>query len=88
MDEAGSQSTQSKRTLDDDVARSKPPNAQINQTNERVLPLLETLTGQKFGADPEPWRKWWADQLGLVLRDRYHRASRPTAIPWKNRSPP
>ena len=50
--------------LESDVQTIEEANAQINQTNNRVLPLLETLTGQILGADPEPWRKWWTEQLG------------------------
>jgi Pretoxin HINT domain len=42
-------------------------NARINDSNERVLPLLEALTGQSLGANQEPWRNWWIDQLDLTL---------------------
>ena len=41
-----------------------------------MLPLLETLTGQKLGADPDSWRKWWTEQLGYVYEDRY--GTKPT----------
>jgi hypothetical protein len=58
------------RTLDDDIRSIEAANAQIKETNEALLPLLETLTNQNLGADPEPWRKWWADQLGFVVDDR------------------
>ena len=51
-------------------------NNQIGETNGRVLPLLETLTGQTLGGDQEPWRKWWTEQLGYVYDDRY--TSKPT----------
>ena len=51
-------------------------NSQINLINDRVLPLLETLTGQKLGADPDSWRKWWTEQLGYVYEDRY--GTKPT----------
>jgi hypothetical protein len=55
------------RTLENDVRMLDSLNAQINETNHCVLPLLQTMTGQDFGTDPKPWQKWWTDQLGLVL---------------------
>jgi tetratricopeptide (TPR) repeat protein len=65
------------QTMDNDVRMLDQANAQINQTNERVLPLLQTLTGQDFAADPKPWQKWWTDQLGLVL-DSSTSVTKPT----------
>ncbi len=59
------------QTLENDVQTIEAMNAQIEQTNSRALPLLATLTGQNFGADPQQWQAWWADQLGLVVDDRY-----------------
>ncbi len=59
------------RTIEDDVRSIETANAQINETNGRLLPLLENLTGQTMPADPQLWQKWWADQLGFVLDDRY-----------------
>jgi hypothetical protein len=52
--------------LENDVRSIDETNAQINQTNERLLPLLETLTSQNLGVDPVAWKKWWTDQLGYV----------------------
>ena len=43
----------------------------INQTNDRALPILESLTNQNFGVDPTKWTDWWADQLGFVVDSRY-----------------
>jgi hypothetical protein len=59
------------RTLVNDVRMLDELNVEINDTNDRVLPLLTALTGQALGADPRPWQRWWTDQLGLVLDDRY-----------------
>ena len=67
---------QIQRNLENDVIRVEQANTQINQANERVLPLLETLTGQKLAANPEAWRKWWTEQLGYVYDDRY--SNKPT----------
>jgi tetratricopeptide (TPR) repeat protein len=52
--------------MDDDIRMLDDANAQITETNDRVLPLLQTLTGQDFGTDSKAWRHWWTDQLGLV----------------------
>ena len=59
------------QTLESDVLRLEQANTQIDEGNARLLPLLETLTGQTRGADPESWRKWWTEQLGYVYDDRY-----------------
>ncbi len=65
--------------LEDDVRMIQDLNTQIDQLNERVLPILETLTGQSLGADPEAWRRWWTDLLGYVDDDRYPSA-KPTLV--------
>jgi tetratricopeptide (TPR) repeat protein len=64
------------QTLNNDIQVVEAANDQINQVNGRVLPLLSTLTGQDFGADPQPWQKWWTDQLGYV-----YQSSTPTTKP-------
>jgi hypothetical protein len=69
MEETQSRINRLNRTLDDDIRNIEEANAQINETNDAVLPILETLTGQKLGADPQPWQKWWADQLGFAVDD-------------------
>src|SRR5262249_13988398 len=43
--------------LESDIQSIEEVNAQLNQTNERVLPLLQTLTSQNLGADPSAWKK-------------------------------
>ncbi len=59
------------RGVYDDAGLIEEVNAQINETNGRLLPLLESLTGQKLGADQQAWQKWWSEQLGYVYDDRY-----------------
>ncbi len=71
MNEAIIRSNAVKQTVDNDIQLLEGMNAQIDQANGRILPLLEDLTGQKFGDDPRAWQTWWADQLGLVYDDRY-----------------
>ena len=71
MNEAMIRSSAVNASLESDIQMLQNVNTQIDQTNDRVLPLLNTLTGQSFGADARAWQTWWADQLGLVLDDRY-----------------
>ncbi len=47
-----------------DVATLDAQNAVITQTNARVVPLLESMTGEQLGDDAEAWTKWWADEQG------------------------
>jgi tetratricopeptide (TPR) repeat protein len=65
------------QTLDDDVRMLDEANARINATNDRALPLLQTLTGQDLGDDPKPWQKWWSDQLGFVADDTSSSSTKP-----------
>jgi Pretoxin HINT domain len=53
------------QSLDDDVRMLDALNAQIEQTNEHVLPLLEGFAGQSFGTDSKAWQAWWTNQLGV-----------------------
>ena len=53
--------------LERDVASIEAANAPIRQLNSRVLPVLETATGNRFGEDQAAWRDWFADVLGLAL---------------------
>jgi Pretoxin HINT domain len=59
------------RGLTDDVRLVEEANAQINETNSRLLPILASLTGQQMGIDQVAWQKWWSEQLGYVYDDRY-----------------
>ena len=56
------------QTLENDVQTIEAINAQMNQVNDRVLPLLRALTAHDLGPEPESWRKWWTDQLGYVYQ--------------------
>jgi Pretoxin HINT domain/HEAT repeats len=62
--------------LENDIRTVEAANTEINQVNDRVLPVLRALTGRDFGADSEPWQKWWTDQLGYV-----YQSSQPTSKP-------
>jgi tetratricopeptide (TPR) repeat protein len=56
------------QTLENDIQTVEAANAQMNQVNDRVLPVLRKLTGRDLGAEPDSWRKWWTDQLGYVYQ--------------------
>ena len=77
LDAAAQLNEQIERRLGDDIRAVEEANAQINETNSRALALLESLTGEKLGAEPAAWQKWWAEQLGLSFNDRYA-DSKPT----------
>ena len=59
-----------------DVLAIEAVNAQINQVNERILPIIEAASGQRIGVEPEKWKGWWSDQLGYQFQ-----ASQPTTKP-------
>ena len=60
------------QALQTDLAMSvqavQTANAGINQVNDRVLPILKTVTGQDLGVEPEKWKSWWTDQLGYAYQ--------------------
>jgi tetratricopeptide (TPR) repeat protein len=64
------------QTLAQDVQAIEMINAQINILNDRVLPIVQTATGQKLGVEPDKWKDWWTDQLGYAFQ-----ASQPTFKP-------
>ena len=60
-----------------DIRALEEINGQINQLNDRVLPIVKTLTGQDLGAEPDKWKGWWTDQLGYVYQSSAPR-TKPT----------
>ena len=64
------------QSLQEDIRSVEAANAQINQVDDRVLPILKALTGHDLGIDPDSWRKWWTDQLGYV-----YQSSQPSTKP-------
>ena len=71
LEQSQRRSQQIEQILEDDVRVIQNANTQINYANSLVLPLLSSVTGQQFEADPKPWQKWWAEELGLAYNDRY-----------------
>ena len=41
-------------------------NAGISEVNDRVLPLVKTLSGQDLGTDRTAWNQWWNNELGYA----------------------
>ena len=64
------------QSLAQDVQAIEAINEQITQLNSRVLPIVESASGQKLGAEPEKWKGWWTDQLGYAFQ-----ASQPATKP-------
>jgi hypothetical protein len=56
------------QTLADDIEMVEAVNKELNQLNDRVLPVLKSLTGMELGAEPDAWKKWWTDQQGYVYQ--------------------
>jgi hypothetical protein len=65
------------QSLANDVQTLEAVNSEIDQIDDRVLPILKTLTGQELGTEPDAWRKWWTDQLGYVYQSNQP-ATKPT----------
>ncbi|WP_169977860.1 polymorphic toxin-type HINT domain-containing protein [Tautonia rosea] len=48
-----------------DVAAIEAHNAPIRFVNAMVLPVLKEATGLEYGEEPEAWKAWWVNQIGL-----------------------
>lgn len=59
--------------LQQDVQWVQSTNAQIQQSNDRVLPVLEGATGLAYGTETDQWRNWWFGQIGM----QYQRSDNP-----------
>lgn len=66
--------TAPQRRLESDIAELDAVNAVNFQQTERILPFLETVSGQKYGHDPEAWTRWWTNELGYA----YQSTPKPT----------
>jgi hypothetical protein len=63
-----------------DLATIESQNTTIRQTNDRVLPLLDNMTGQKFGDDNHAWTQWWVEEQGYSYQP-------PERITYTERAP-
>ncbi|MEW4569640.1 polymorphic toxin-type HINT domain-containing protein [Tautonia sp. JC769] len=48
-----------------DVLTIEMHNAPIRWLNDRVVPVLEEATGARNGAEPDAWKAWWINQIGM-----------------------
>ena len=66
-----------------DVQYVEATNDGINVCNDRALPVLQAITGQDLGVEPEKWKSWWTDQLGYAYQSAFPRPSprTPTLSP-------
>jgi hypothetical protein len=49
-----------------DAAQIREGNDSVERFNDRVLPVLEVVTGMSLGADRHAWLNWWADLRGYA----------------------
>src|SRR5262249_55065631 len=59
---------QAQDRLVQDVQTVESWNTAIREINDRVLPVVKTVTGQDLGNDRESWLKWWNEQLGYAYQ--------------------
>ena len=57
-----------RQSLAQDVQTVESWNASIREVNDRVLPIVKTVTGQDLGTDRDSWLRWWNDQLGYAYQ--------------------
>ena len=62
------QMQQARQSLAEDIQTVESWNAGIREVNDRVLPIVKTVTGQDFGTDRDAWLGWWNDQLGYAYQ--------------------
>jgi len=67
--EAQRAAASSEQRLEADLAAVQTYNADAAMVNERVLPVIQAVTGQGYGADRPSWEKWWADQRGYAYTE-------------------
>jgi hypothetical protein len=58
------QTRQAQQGLAQDIQTVESWNEGIRAMNDRVLPIVKTITGQDLGTDRDAWLKWWNDELG------------------------
>ena len=50
----------------EDIREIEQHNEAADGVNQRVVAVLQCVTGQSLENDPDTWKKWWADQQGYV----------------------
>jgi tetratricopeptide (TPR) repeat protein len=63
--EAEKAATAAQQQLDDDLERINDFNSSLDQINDRVVPVLEEISGQKSGSDTVAWQSWLNNLVGF-----------------------
>jgi hypothetical protein len=85
--DAGVQAVERKLAYDIRVKESEK--FAIDRANERVLPLLQRVTGQQLGPSREKWTNWWIDQLGYSYQSSPTRDEpKPVVVTHVQAAPP
>jgi hypothetical protein len=59
---------QAQESLAQDIQTVESWNQGIREVNDRVLPIVKTVTGQDLGADRDAWLKWWNNEQGYAYQ--------------------
>jgi hypothetical protein len=65
MVEANKSAAVAQRQLEGDVESIKQYNASFDQINDRVVTVLQDISGQKTGADKDVWERWFINLVGF-----------------------
>lgn len=68
------------RQLEGDVAAIQRYNQPIETLNGRITSILEKITGDSQGSDPETWRKWAVDLMGYAYIPQRASEETPTVV--------
>ncbi len=64
------------QSLERDAAFVEDVNQQIRNVNDRVLPVIVSVSGRDFGDGADEWKTWWNDEIGYA-----HQSSTPAEKP-------
>jgi hypothetical protein len=65
MVQAQKTAAMAQQQLDNDVASIKQFNDSLSEINDRVLPVLNDISGLNLGPDPAAWQKWFNNLVGF-----------------------
>jgi hypothetical protein len=67
------------KQLENDIALIEQYNQTLSQLNDRVVPILEDISGLKIGPKPAEWRRWYINLVGYQL-NQLQASETPTVI--------
>jgi len=77
--EAQKSAATAQQQLQNDIDTIKQYNDSLAEINDRVLPVLNQVSGLTLGPSPLAWQKWFVDLLGYRL-NQLQASSNPTII--------